>query len=119
MNLNELAQYIGEEEKTGQVLREIGILKSYTVSPCPFCGENHIGRGMSFNFKPEYELNNNNSDTRDYLSDLSHKASLKNGVLSSETAFFIAIEKPAKCVRDPDIILNELPIGWSDQFLNR
>jgi len=40
MNLSELAQYISDEEKAEQVLREIGILKRY--STCPFCGENII-----------------------------------------------------------------------------
>jgi len=49
MNLNELAQYIGDEEKAEQVLREIGILKRYAA--CPFCGENHIGRVRRFKFK--------------------------------------------------------------------
>jgi transposase len=46
MNLIELAQYIGDEEKAEHVLREIGILKQYTA--CPFCGENHIGRVRRF-----------------------------------------------------------------------
>jgi transposase len=49
MNLNELAQYISDEEKAEQVLREIGILKRYTT--CPFCGENHIGRVRRFKIK--------------------------------------------------------------------
>ena len=49
MNLSELAQYISDEEKAEQVLREIGILKRYTT--CPFCGENHIGRVRRFKFK--------------------------------------------------------------------
>jgi transposase len=49
MNLNELAQYISDEEKAEQVLREIGILKRYAA--CPFCGENHIGRVRRFKFK--------------------------------------------------------------------
>jgi transposase len=49
MNLSELAQYIGNEEKAEQVLREIGILKHYTT--CPFCGENLIGRVRRFKFK--------------------------------------------------------------------
>jgi len=49
MNLNELAQYISDEEKAEQVLREIGVLKRYTI--CPFCGENHIGRVRRFKIK--------------------------------------------------------------------
>jgi transposase len=49
MNLIELAQYIGDEEKAEHVLREIGILKQYTA--CPFCGENHIGRVRRFKIK--------------------------------------------------------------------
>ena len=49
MNLNELAQYISDEEKAEQVLREIGVLKRYTT--CPFCGENHIGRVRRFKIK--------------------------------------------------------------------
>jgi len=49
MNFSELAQYISDEEKAEQVLREIGILKRYTT--CPFCGENHIGRVRRFKFK--------------------------------------------------------------------
>ncbi len=49
MNLSELAQYISDEEKAVQVLREIGIFKRYTR--CPFCGENHIGRVRIFKFK--------------------------------------------------------------------
>ena len=49
MNLIELAQYIGDEEKAEQVLCEIGILKRYAT--CPFCGENHIGRVRRFKFK--------------------------------------------------------------------
>ena len=42
MNLSELAQYIGNEEKAEQSLLELGILKRYTV--CPLCGEDRIGR---------------------------------------------------------------------------
>jgi transposase len=49
MNLSELAQYISDEEKAEQVLREIGVLKRYTT--CPFCGENHIGRVRRIKFK--------------------------------------------------------------------
>jgi transposase len=49
MNLIELAQYISDEEKAEQVLREIGVLKRYTT--CPLCGENHIGRVRRFKFK--------------------------------------------------------------------
>jgi len=49
MNLSELAQYISDEEKAEQVLREIGVLKRYTT--CPFCGENHIGRVRRFKIK--------------------------------------------------------------------
>jgi len=49
MNLSELAQYISDEEKAEQILREIGILKQYTT--CPFCGENYIGRVRRFKFK--------------------------------------------------------------------
>jgi transposase len=48
MNLSELAQYISDEEKAEQVLREPGILKRYTT--CPFCGKNHIGRVRRFKF---------------------------------------------------------------------
>ena len=49
MNLIELAQYISDEEKAEQVLREIGVLKRYTT--CPLYGENHIGRVRRFKFK--------------------------------------------------------------------
>jgi len=49
MNLSELAQYISDEEKAEQVLREIGILKRYAT--CPFCGKHHIGRVRRFKFK--------------------------------------------------------------------
>ena len=49
MNLIELAQYIGDEEKAEQVLRKIGILKRYIT--CPFCGEHHIGRVRRLKFK--------------------------------------------------------------------
>jgi hypothetical protein len=45
MNPIELAQYISNEDKVEQVLREIGILKRYAT--CPFCGENHVGRVRS------------------------------------------------------------------------
>jgi len=49
MNLNELAQYIGEEDKSEQALCELGILKKYTS--CPFCGEDRIGRVRRFKYK--------------------------------------------------------------------
>ena len=49
MNLNELAQYIGEEEKAEQALLGLGILKRYPT--CPFCGEDRMGRGRRFKFK--------------------------------------------------------------------
>jgi transposase len=49
MNLSELAQYISDEEKADQILREIGILKRFTT--CPLCVENHIGRVRRFKFK--------------------------------------------------------------------
>jgi hypothetical protein len=38
----EFAQYISDEEKAEEVLREIGILKRFTT--CLFCGEDHIGK---------------------------------------------------------------------------
>ena len=49
MNLSELAQYIGKEEKAEQALLELGVLKRYTV--CPSCGENRIGRVRRTKFK--------------------------------------------------------------------
>ena len=49
MNLTELAQYIGEEEKAEQALLESGILKRYIT--CPFCGEDRIGRVRRFKYK--------------------------------------------------------------------
>jgi Cys-tRNA synthase (O-phospho-L-seryl-tRNA:Cys-tRNA synthase) len=49
MNLNELAQYIGDEENAKQVLLELGILKRYAV--CPFCGEDRIGRVRRTKYK--------------------------------------------------------------------
>ena len=49
MNLNELAQYIGNEEKAEQVLVEKGILKRYEA--CPFCGEGQIGRVRRTKYK--------------------------------------------------------------------
>jgi transposase len=49
MNLSELAQYIGDEEKAEQALLELGILKRY--ANCPICGDNHIGRVRRSKFK--------------------------------------------------------------------
>jgi transposase len=49
MNLSELAQYIGDEEKAEQALVEKGILKRYNV--CPFCGEGRIGRVRRAKYK--------------------------------------------------------------------
>ena len=49
MNLSELAQYIGDEEKAEQALIEKGILKRYDV--CPFCGEGRIGRVWRAKYK--------------------------------------------------------------------
>jgi hypothetical protein len=78
---------------------------------------NQLGYFMSE--EPDHEPDSSNSDTRAHLSNLLCKASLKHGVISSETAFFIASDKHAKCLGEPVIIPNALPIGWSDQFLNR
>lgn len=49
MNLGELTQYIGDEEKAEEVLLELGVLKRYTV--CPICGEKRIGRVRSTKYK--------------------------------------------------------------------
>jgi transposase len=49
MNLSELAQYIGDEEKAEQALLELGILKRYTR--CPFCSEDHFGRVRRTKYK--------------------------------------------------------------------
>lgn len=49
MNLSELAQYIGNEEKAEHALLELGILKRYTA--CPICGENRIGRVRRTKYK--------------------------------------------------------------------
>ena len=49
MNLSELAQYIGDEEKAEHVLIELGILKRYTV--CPICGKDRIGRVRRTKYK--------------------------------------------------------------------
>lgn len=49
MNLSELAQYIGKEEKAEQALPDLGTLKWYTT--CSFCGEDHIGKVRRFKFK--------------------------------------------------------------------
>jgi transposase len=48
IDLSELAHYISDGVKAEQVLRETGIRKRYT--PCPICGENHIGRVRRFRF---------------------------------------------------------------------
>ena len=49
MNISELAQYIGDEEKSEQALLVLGTLKQYTV--CPFCGEDRIGRVRRTKYK--------------------------------------------------------------------
>jgi transposase len=49
MNLSELAQYIGDEEKAERALLELGILKRYTA--CPFCGKERIGRVRRTKYK--------------------------------------------------------------------
>jgi len=49
MNLNELAQYISDEEKAEQALLGLGILKRYPTGP--FCGEDRMGRVRRFKFK--------------------------------------------------------------------
>lgn len=49
MNLSELAQYIGDEEKAEQALIEQGILRRY--DECPFWGEGRIGRVRRAKYK--------------------------------------------------------------------
>jgi hypothetical protein len=69
--------------------------------------------------EPGHVHNNREPDSRSYLKNLLCEASIKQGVLSSETAFLITGEKHAKSREEPVMISNALPIGWSDQFLNR
>jgi hypothetical protein len=69
--------------------------------------------------EPGHVYNSSGPDSRSYLKNLLFEVSVKHDVLSSETAFFIEGEEHAEYSGEPVMISNALPIGWSDQFLNR
>jgi len=46
MNLVELAKYTGDEDKAEELLRRVGILRTFDV--CPFCSGSRFGRVLSW-----------------------------------------------------------------------
>jgi len=49
MDLMELSRYTGDEDKAEELLRKMGILRTFDV--CPFCGGTRFGRVRRFKFK--------------------------------------------------------------------
>ncbi len=49
MDLMELSRYTGDEDKAEELLRKMGILRTFVS--CPFCGGTRFGRVRRYKFK--------------------------------------------------------------------